>query len=158
MKSFPHYFLMWQEDNSELRFPGEPIWSHQLAVKDEQRWDVTLKLYVVHKLISNTCNPAHSAVSGSECNKTETSINYLPRISGSQNGIAASSELTSTEIRNQSFIFHYFILFLWSKLKNNLLPTPQNEIFTISLLLLIKNWHYCAFILQTSKTLWSVPG
>ena len=52
----PHYFLMQQLDNSELRFLGEAILSHKLTVKDEQRLDDILKLYLVHKLISNTSN------------------------------------------------------------------------------------------------------
>lgn len=68
----PHYFLMKQLDNSELRFPREPILSHQLIVKDEQRLDDILKLYLVYKLISDTSNLANNAVSDSKCNTTET--------------------------------------------------------------------------------------
>lgn len=75
---------MQQLDNSELRFPGEPILSHQLAVKDEQRPDDILKLYLVHKLISNTSNLANNAMSDSKCNKTETSINYFGKIAVSR--------------------------------------------------------------------------
>lgn len=63
---------MQQLDNSELRFPGEPTVSLQLAVKDEQRLDDILKLYLVHKLVSNTSNLANNAMSDSKCNKTET--------------------------------------------------------------------------------------
>lgn len=63
---------MQQLDNSELRFPGEPILSHHLTVKDEQRLDDILKLYLVHKFISNTSNLANNTVSDSKCNKTET--------------------------------------------------------------------------------------
>ena len=72
MSCLPHYFLMQQLDNSELRFPGEAILSHKLTVKDEQRLDDILKLYLVHKLISNTSNLANNAMSDSRCNKTET--------------------------------------------------------------------------------------
>lgn len=68
----PSLFLMQKVDNSELRFPGEPILSHQLTVRDEQRLDDILKLYLVHKFISNTFNLANNAMSDSKCNKTET--------------------------------------------------------------------------------------
>lgn len=63
---------MQQLDYSELRFPGEPILSHQLTVKDEQRLDDMWKLYLVHKLVSNTSNLANNAMSDSKCNQTET--------------------------------------------------------------------------------------
>lgn len=63
---------MQQLDNSELRFPGEPILSHQLTVEDEQRLDNIVKLYLLHKLISNTSNLENNAMSDSKCNKTET--------------------------------------------------------------------------------------
>lgn len=63
---------MWQLDYSELRFPEEPILSHQLTVKDEQRLDDILKLYLVHKLVSNATNLANNAMSDSKCNQTET--------------------------------------------------------------------------------------
>lgn len=72
MRSLPRYFLMRQLDNSELRFPGEPILSHQPTVKDEQRLDDILKLYLVHKLVSNTSNLGNDAMSDSKCNQTET--------------------------------------------------------------------------------------
>ena len=59
-------------DNGELRFPGEPILSHQPTVKDEQRLDDILKLYLAHKLVSNTSNLANNAMSDGKCNQTET--------------------------------------------------------------------------------------
>lgn len=40
--------------------------------------------------------------------------------SADKNGTMESSELTSSENMHQSFILYYFILFLWSKLKNSL--------------------------------------
>lgn len=68
----PSLFLMQNLDNSKLRFPREPILSHQLTVRDEQRLDDILKLYLVHKFISNISNLANNAMSDSKCNKTET--------------------------------------------------------------------------------------
>lgn len=66
--------------NNELRFPREPILNHQLTMRDEQRLDEILKLYPLHKFISNTSNLANNAMSNSKCNKIETLINYLRNI------------------------------------------------------------------------------
>lgn len=80
MKYLPHYFLIQQLDNSELRFPEEPILSHKLTIRDEQKLEDIMKLRLVHKFISNTSNLKNNAMSDNKCNKTESFINYLRKI------------------------------------------------------------------------------